>query len=280
MWLVYALLTVVFTTTLGISFRKIALSTKNPRAFAFVYNATMFLLALCLVALVGKGSVELNENTLVLLVISGIGYGLFQRYQFGFRKHIEASVTQTVVLPSGIIGYVLAVIWLEESVTVYKIAGYVLILVSAILVIAPWRKLNFNKYALVAFGLGACLSVASTIDREVSPYFSSALTYTAVLLFFHTLVPFLPYVSSSAMKSEISQQNWRIPVLATINLASLFCLISALQLAPVTKVMPVAASNVVLMAVVGIILLKERDRVQIKLFAALVTFIGLILLSK
>ena len=276
----YALLTVVFTTTLGISFRKISLQTKNPLAFAFVYNATMFLLALPLVAVFGIGKVDLNPHLILLLILSGIGYGLFQRYQFKVRKHIEASVMPILVLPSGVVGYLLAVIWLKEDITVYKIIGYLLILGSALLVVAPKKKFKINLYAIAAFAIGASLSVAGTIDRQVSPHFSSALTYTAILLFFHMLVPYLPFVATKNIKLEITQQKWKILILAAINLASLVCIISALQLAPATKVMPVAASNVVATAVVGIVLLKERSRIGIKLFAASLTFIGLMLLSR
>lgn len=280
MWLVYALLTVACTTTLGICFRTIALKTSNPRAFSFVYNFTMFVLACMLVFAAGIGSIQLNWFLGLLLVASGVGYGVFQRYHFSIRKHIEASIMPLVVMPSGIVGFILAVLWLGEPVTQYKIFGYSLIIFASLLIVRPKKGIRLNWYGLAAFAIGASLSIAATLDRRVAPNFSSAITYTAVLLFFHAFVTYLPYVSPKEMKKELEMQGWRIPVLATINVASLIFLISALKLAQATQVMPVAASNVVATAVLGIIILRERSRIGLKLIAALLTFFGLFLVSR
>ncbi len=280
MWLVYALLTVVCTTTLGICFRTIALKTTNPRAFAFVYNFTMFVLACLLALVVGLGTIQLNWYLGGLLIVSGIAYGLFQRYHFGIRKHIEASVMPIIVMPSGIVGFALAVIWLGEAVTINKLLGYGLIIVATFLVVRPKKGIPINWHSVAAFAIGASLSIAATIDRKVSVNFSSAITYTAVLLFFHALITYIPYVPVGAIKNEVKSHGWRIPLLAAINVASLVFLISALKLAGATLVMPVAASNVVATTVVGIVLLKEHSRIHIKIFAAMLTFIGLVLVSR
>lgn len=69
-------------------------------------------------------------------------------------------------------------------------------------------------------------------------------------------------------------------LLAVINLVALFCLISALRLAPATQVMPIANSNIVFIAIAGIMFLKERDRVPIKILAALIACFGLFLVSR
>lgn len=280
MWFLYAALTVLFTTILGISFRKIALKTSDQRAFSFAYNLSMFCIALVIVLLTGLGDIDLNRYYFGLLVLSGIGYGLFQRYQFAIRKHIEASTIQTVVMPSGLVGFILAIIWLGEALTLTKVVGYLLVILATLLIVAPKSHLKLNKWVLGAFLIGAALSIAGTIDREVSQQFSSALTYTAALLFFHALLTYVPFVKTRSLLEELRRWNWRIPVLAAINVASLVALIKALQLAPASQVLPVTQSNVVFMALAGILILKERSRTPIKILAAAITFIGLFLISR
>lgn len=281
MWLLYAVSAVVCTTTLALLFRTISQRSHSSRAFAFVFNTTALIISVFLVSINGIGVIVLNEYLYVLLIISGIGYGIFQRYQFSVRKNIEASVLQTIATPASIAGYVLAVIWLGESVTIQKIIGYSCILLAGLVVIRP-KKTNFivNKYFIVTILITMSLSIAGTIDRRVAPQFSSALTYTLVIWLFQSFAVAVPRLSIKAIREEASLHSWRIPVLAAINILALYFTISALKIAPVSQVSPVLACNVVFIALFGIIFLKERDYVLHKLVAALITFVGLFFISR
>ncbi len=281
MWIIFASLTVLSTTVLGIAFRRIALKTSHPREYAFIYNAVMFLLALPLAFILGVGLFSITTELLVLLILSGVLYGIFQRYQFTVRKHIEASVIQTIVTPAGLVGYLLAVVWLGEAVTLPRTLGYGLVLVAAYLVTRPSEhSIHLNKYALFAFVIASCLSVAGVIDRAVSPNFESAFTYLTILLFFHAFICFLPAVKIATVEKEFALHTWRLPLLASINIFALWCLVSALQRAPATQVLPVVASNVVLLSVVGIWFLKERTDIFRKLLSSFIVLVGLILVAQ
>ncbi len=280
MWLLYSLITVALTSILAISFKVVSLKAEDSRAFSFIFNGTILLITLILVLVTGIGKVNLTPWTVCLLVISGIGYGLFQRYQFVVRKHIPTSEIQILVVPTGIAGYLLAIFWLQEAITPVRVMGYALVLLAAILVL--FKKgvtFKFNRYIFLTFFIGISLSVAATIDRKVAPLVENVLTYTAILWAAQTIMCYLPYVKIEKIKRELTLQRWKILVLALINLAVLYCQITAIRLAPATKVAPVLASNIVVIALLSIVILKERDRIIIKIIAALLATTGLILVS-
>jgi drug/metabolite transporter (DMT)-like permease len=281
MWLAYALIAVLSSTILATIFRVVSVKAKDTRTFSFIFNVSVLMIALALIALTGIGNIDLDPYLLTLLLLSSIGYGIFQRYQFLARKHLESSVTQTIMTPASIIGYILAIVWLNESPTPLKIMGYVLILISTLIVVLkPGKKLGLNKYALLAFLISGALNISIVIDRKVTPHFDQALTYVAIIMLAQVFFTFLPSIPYGAIKREFLLQKKSLLVLAVLNFIALFCTISALQLAPATSVAPIISSNVVFIAIAGIIFLKERDYIGVKLVAAAVACAGLFLVSR
>lgn len=280
MWLGYALLTVGLTSILAILMRVLAVRASDERAFAFTYNLIGLLILTTLLLIRGVGVIELNSYLLGLMVISGLGYGLFQRYQFSVRKHIQASEVAIIFTPTNIAGYLLAVVWLHEVVTPVQVLGFALLMVAAFLVISRHHKVTFTKYTVLALAIGVGLAITAPLDRRVSPHFGEVLTYVAVIWLSQTIVTFLPYVKPSAIKTELGIHRWKLPLLVTINLLATYTLIAAIRLAQATKVQPITASNVILVAVLGVVLLKERERVWLKLLAAVLATVGLVLISR
>ncbi len=280
MWLVFAFGSVAATTLLGVLFRVMAVRARDSRAFAFAFNSTVFVFSMILLLLFGFGSANIDRGVILLLICSGIGYGLFQRYQFAIRKHVVASETPFLYAPTGIAGYLLALFWLGEPFKIERIFGYGLVLIAVFMILNKPKKFQFNKYVVLALLTGAGLSIAATIDRKVSQNFSSTLTYVTILWFFQALACYLPYVSFKKVQAEYSAQKLRIPILAAINLLALFCIISALKLAPATQVMPIANSNIIFITLAGTVFLNERERTPIKIIASLIAFAGLYLISR
>lgn len=280
MWLIFALATVALTSVLAILMRVLAVKADDERAFAFTYNLIGLLILMVLLLIWGIGMVSLNVYLFGLLVLSGLGYGLFQRYQFSVRKHIEASEVAIIFTPTNIAGYILAVIWLHEAVTVWQVLGFAMLMLAAFMVIARHHKVTFTRYTVLALVIGLGLAITAPLDRRVSPYFSQILTYVAVIWLAQTVVTLLPYVKVGAIKRELRIHRWKLPLLVVINLCATYTLIAAIKLAPATQVQPVTASNVILVAILGIVLLKERHRVWIKIAAAILATAGLVLISR
>lgn len=280
-WLAYALGFVLFTTILALLMRTIARKTRHERAFAFLFNMTTLAATLVAIGVVGIGSVELDATVLALVIAAGILHGLFHRYQFVARKHIEASAIEVIMAPSAIVGYTLAIFWLGESVTGFKIVGFSLVLLAGILTSYTHHShLKISRYALLAFFIGAAASIAGTIDRAVAINFSSALTYAAVLWAVQAVVCFIPGLKWRVIAEELHTYHWYLLLMATLNAVVLYCAVVALQLAPVTKVSPVLSSNVVFISLAAIIILGERTHVQRKVTAALLACLGLFFVAR
>lgn len=281
MWLLFASIAVLSSTIIATIFRVSAVKTSNPRAFSFVLNSYILLLALIILFITGIGDVKLDSYLTFLLVLSTLGYGIFQRYQFLARKHLESSITQTIMTPGSIAGYLLAIVWLNESPKAVQVAGYVLILLSTLLIVFNRRrKLELNKYALLALLISVALNLSVVVNRRVAPSFENILAYVVIILFVQVLFTYLPSVSRKAVKKELSSQNTFLILLSVLNLVAIFSSFQALKLAPATYVTPVLASNVVFIAIAGILFLKEKERIGTKLIAASIASLGLFLVSR
>lgn len=281
MWFLYAIGFVVLTTTLAMFFKKLSGETKNQRAFNFLFNLFSLLATLALLLVAGVKLQTVSLFIFALAAVSGILHGLFHRYHFVVRKNMEASIIETVMAPAAIVGYALAIFWLQESITFAKIFGYSLILLAGMA--AVWQrnqKFKLNRYVLLALFVSVCANVAVIIDRRVSIDVNSALLFAAFLWFMQALVCYIPYIPKTDVVRELKTYKWLLPALASINALVLVLAISALQQAPATRVLPVLNSNVVFIALTAVIVFKERQRVGVKVAAAFVACVGLFLVSR
>lgn len=238
-------------------------------------------MALITVIAFGVGNINFDFYTLVLVILSGSGYGVFQRYQFTIRKHIEASIIQLIVTPTAIVGYTLALIWLGEAITPSQYIGFILVIVAGLMVtVRKEKKLALNRYVIGALLIGSALSIGVTISKVAVNSFESALSYVLVIFIVQTIWCFFPFVEPKKVVEELKKHTWKIPFLAIINFALLAVQIMAIKIVPATKLIPIMASNVVLMTVLAIILLKEHDHIWLKVMAAFVTMVGVILSSR
>ena len=281
MWIVYALGAVMSTTILALLFRTVALRSENTRAFSFLFNVTALFISIILMLITGVGTIHIDTYLLILLFVSGLSYGVFQRYQFTLRKVVEASVFQTIATPASAVGYILAIAWLGESISLQKCIGYGCILFGLLIVINPKKSdFVFNKSVVAIFLITSALSIAGTIDRRVSPQFSSALTYATILWLFQVIAVGLPFIPLHVIRSELKLHTWRIPLLAATNALALLLTVAALRLAPVSRVLPILSSNIIFIALLGIFVLKERARIPQKVLAATIMFVGLFFVSR
>lgn len=280
-WVTYAFGFVLFTTILALLMRSIARRTRHERAFAFLFNMATLLATIVAMTFVGFGSIRIDPVISALVIAAGIMHGLFHRYQFVARKHIEASAIEVIMAPSAIIGYTLAIFWLGENVTALKLVGFALVLSAGILTsYTHHSNLKISRYALLAFLIGAAASIGGTIDRAVAVNFSSALTYAAMLWTVQAIVCFLPGFKWEAIRQEIEVYHWYILLMAGLNAIVLYCAVVALQLAPVTQVSPVLSSNVVFISLAAILVLGERQHARRKVSAALLACLGLFLVTR
>jgi drug/metabolite transporter (DMT)-like permease len=275
-WLGYALLAVAINTSLSIGLRLQTKQVANPRVTGLVYNCYAALTAVIIWIITGA---QLPSNipawAIILLMLSAVGYGIFQRGQFYLRKHVEASELAPVLQAGILAGLAASVLILGESLTPKKLAGIIIIL-GGLAIIHKDTKLRVNKFTTYALFIASCLSVAGVIDKVASGYFP--IYFYAMMIW---LLP-LPYIAVPVKRAEFTaattEGKFVLPLLAGLNALSLVLLVKALQLGDATSVLPVMATTSIMTVISGVIFLREHKDWQIKLIAGILVTIGVIAL--
>ncbi len=275
-WLSFALLAVAINTTLVLSLRVISKKSANPRIMGFVYNCCAAM-ASVVIWIVSGAPLPTNvpPYAIGLLLLSALGYGIFQRGQFYLRKQVEASQLVPVSQMGLIAGFLGSIIILQESVDLKKLMG-VIIIICATLIISLNRKLAINRYALVAIGISSALSLAGVMDKIASPHYPF---FFYIMLIWIIPLPFIAFPATSRdIKAAIKHMGWQTPLLATLNVLSLIFFVRALQLGPASSIIPILGTVTVLSVLGGILILGETAYWGRKLLAGVLATIGIITL--
>lgn len=275
-WLSYALLAVVINTTLGLGLRVQTKSVTNPRITGLVYNCFAAITSIIIWIINGaKLPSNIPLSVVGLLILSALGYGIFQRGQFYLRKHVEASQLAPVFQAGVVAGLIASMVILNEPLTPKKIAGAVIIL-GAVVLINRDNHLTVNKYTAGALFIASAMSIASVIDKLASPHFP--LFFYTMLIWMLPLVYIAIPVKTSQIKTAIKEGGWAIPLLASMNALSLGVAVRAFQLGEASNILLLLATTSVATVLGGIVILGERKDWQIKLIAGILVTIGIIIL--
>ncbi len=275
-WLFFTLCAVVINTSLGLGLRTLSKQSANPRIMGFVYNCYAALTSV-IIWIVSGAPLPTNVpfSAILLLCLSALGYGIFQRGQFYLRKHVEVSELAPVMQVGLISGILAALIILNEPLNPKKILGITAI-VGASLLVTLNKKLTINKYAITAIGISSALSIAGIIDKLASPHYP-LFFYTALIWILP--LPFIAYPAKSKdIRAAIKSSGWKIPLLASLNALSLVFFVRALQIGEASKVIPVLSTVTVLTVIGGILVLGETKYWKRKLLAGVLATLGVLVI--
>ena len=275
-WLALALCAVAINTTLVLSLRILSKNSPNPRITGFVYNCCAAIASVIIWIISGAPlPTKVPHYAISLLLLSALGYGIFQRGQFYLRKEVEASQLVPVSQMGLIAGFFGSIIILQESVSSKKLLG-VAIIVAATLIVSLNRKLAINKYAFMAIGISSALSLAGVMDKIASPHYPF---FFYIMLIWIIPLPFIALpCTSKDIKIAIKDMGRQTPLLATLNVLSLIFFVRALQRGPASSIIPILGTVTVLSVLGGIIILGETKYWGRKLLAGFLATIGIIIL--
>lgn len=280
-WIIYALSTVLLFTTLNLVSKVLIKDSKDPRAFGLIFNLICAFFAL-LIFIFSKGYSKLPENyslyAFLILFISSAGYGLFERFRFYAIKHTEVSVNLVISSLATPLAFFAAIKMYNEPLSIYKLAGALLVFCSVILTASKAKGTSTKKGIIASFFVTAMLGMAWVLDKAGStlftPEFFNILVWTLPLPFI-----FLPYVKVKNLKYEWRLNNFKIFIIAFLNVGGYYLNLKALQLADASKVMPIIQTSLVFSVIAAIFLFKENKNLGKKIIAAILSFIGICLLS-
>ncbi|TSC88159.1 MAG: Uncharacterized protein G01um101416_182 [Microgenomates group bacterium Gr01-1014_16] len=278
-WLILASTAAVLFSLNSLLGRVLAVKSQNPRAFAFVYNLFGALFALGLWFLHPQPISNVPPLAWQLLVLSIILYGVFNRFEFYARKHVESSTLSILTKFIPVITFTLSIVIWKETVTLNKLLAAALIIGGTMAAVYKKGRIEFNQGLKYAAIIIVSLGLAWTVDKKASSYFPLALyafaTYLPPNIF---LLPF-PFLKWSQIVTEIKLANWKIAFLAFVNMTAYYTLISAFQYGEASKVVLITSTSTILTVIAGITLLKERENISRKIVAALIVVIGALLLK-
>ncbi|MCL2280488.1 EamA family transporter [Candidatus Saccharibacteria bacterium] len=216
----------------------------------------------------------------VLLIIASIFYGLSDRINTTVQSGVEASTYSIIKQLATVLMFISSFVFFGEPFVVWKVIGAALIIGSNIIIFwKPHQKIN--KYFLMGVGSTILSAVALFFDVNISGQFN--LPFYLIISFVVSAIT-VTIVCKVSPKKIITEcrQNKRIWYMVLVGLASAGLMLTnllAYQTERVSIVAPLLATTVLANVIVGYIVLKERDHLVKKIFAACLIIIGVIILS-
>jgi len=220
-----------------------------------------------------RGSLE----PLILLAVLAMGavYVLANSLYFSALKQAELSEIDLFLRTSSLWTFILGVVLLSEPAGPRTALGAALVIGSVLLLSNQQKGLLFNRAQLLALGAALAFAAGNVIDKVLSPAFD-ALSYTTLNLL---LTGAGMLLIARAKKSEIVASELRggvaLTVAATFALTQLLIILAFAAGGSAGEVILVAQVRLLILLTVGIVLLKERQRMGRKAVAALLMLAGI-----
>jgi len=278
-WFVYALLTAILNTIYSLLSRVLSVKSENPRAFSVIFSLFAALFSLVFIIVEPFYFKPVSFLIIALTILSSICYGIKNRTQFYASKYLEASISTVILQLSPVIGFVAALLILHENVTFIKLLAVVFILAGNFIAVFRNSSIQFNKGLLFALAGAFSMGIAFVVDKKASASYSLPVYSSMIYLSTGIYNYFLPVLPLRSLEKELVKAKWKIALLAALNVASYYFLLSAYRLAEASIVIPVTASSTVLTVIAGMLILKERSRPYQKIIAMICIFIGIILIN-
>ena len=285
-WIIFTFLAIIFRAIYSLGTRRLSRDvTISPITLSFLLTASTGLLILFFNPLLGGldfSGVKSNVMTLALIVITSVAGNIVY---FAGQKKLDAGVTQIIFSSILIWGGILSVLFLQSTFSIPQVIGMI-ILLTAIIMVQYKKKgsVSINKSALyiilsaMLFALFQVGSAHVSTSIHVAAYLLITSLGTALTILctsFNTIKK--DYV---ALKTHFKGTVTNLFVASgTSSLYMMFSFL-AYKTAPDKGVVVVLlTSQVILSVLFGIVFLKERENIKVKIIAGVLALIAGILIK-
>lgn len=279
-WLYLSLTSAVGFACLNLLSRTVSLKSKNPRVLSIAFNLVAILMTLIIfISSSGYKNFSLPNGFFpyFYLFLACLFFGLYERLRFYVAQSMEASLLSIINNSSVVVAFTIALFIYNEQLTINKILGFLLIMISLFLIsIKKVKKIDWKPIGLALLA-NVFLGIGWALDKKGIYYFNS-ITYNVLAWLLPFIVICFPYVKFSDIKKEIKISSWKIILLSFINVAAYFVNLKAQTLAEATKVIPIVQTSTIITVIFGVLLLKERTNLFKKILAGIIAVIGVFLL--
>ncbi|MEO8956353.1 MAG: EamA family transporter [Ktedonobacteraceae bacterium] len=272
-------LAIAFTVAFNIISRVSLSTTKYESAYTILWQLFCALLSPFFL-LFDRFSISVNSHVLLLFVLSVVLWALVDAFLFSAFKHEEASVLSAIFPLNFVFTFVVSVVFFHSAIKLTIIVGFLIIMVASVLIGVVHTRLRLSKGIvfglLYSFFLGVALGFNSEVVKSFSipPYMVAAFLFPALVNLLIFLRP-----KRAELRYELQVQWKKILLNAAVMDASFFCLLKAFQLGNVPQVVALSASSTLLTALAGVVILKEDKHTALKIIAAGLATLGLVLVQ-
>lgn len=272
-------LAIVFTVGFNIISRINLSTTRHEYAYTILWQVFCALLAPLFLPF-DRFSIAVNPHVLLLFAVSVALWALVDAFLFSAFKHEEASVLAAIFPLNFVFTFAISAVFFQAGVKPALVVGFLIIMAASLLTGLYHTRLRPSKGMVFAFlyslFLGAALGFNSEVVKSFSipPYMFAAFLFPAaanLLLFLRPKV--------AELRHELRVQWKAILLNAAVMDASFFFLLKAFQLGNVPQVVALSASSTLLTALAGIVILKENKYMALKIIAAALATLGVVLVQ-
>lgn len=282
LWLIFSILSSIVLAGSELSQKisltqKVNLSAITNNFYVWILQGTI---GIILATIFGQFSLEIDNHTIIKLVLIGIIYFIGGTSFYSSYKGNSPSISIILGTISVIFSSLLGTVFLNDKFTLVKVLGISLIL-SAIIFLNFNKTEKLNKYNLFAIIGGISFGIAYTIDKSIATVISPFM-YLGFMCFSVAIVSFI--LSSKLIIREtksLSLKNF-IPMVSSSSFGSafnLFTFFSYTHGANVGISDAINNTSVFIVILLEAILLKDKNNLKRKIFAATIAILGVFIIG-
>ena len=264
MWILYAFGSAFFAGITAI-LTKIGIKNVDSNLATAIRTIVILIFSWFMVFIVGSFNtmVNLTTKTLVFLILSGISTGMSWLCYFKALQLGNVNKVTPIDKSSTILTMILAMIFLGESITLFKVISIILIGIGTYLMIERKddnKQEKDNKWLIFAFGSAIFASLTSILGKVgiegVESNLGTAIR-TIVVLIMAWLVVFV--TKKQGEIKSVDKKSWKFLLLSGLTTGlSWLCYYKALQDGQASIVVPIDKLSILVTIAFSYIILKER----------------------
>ncbi len=253
----------------------------DPFAFSFAFQVSVAIIFLLYTLLTGTLELPDMRGLFVNLAAMTILYSVGNICLFTAFKKAEASEVSIVFASSTVWSVIAAMMLLGERIHVLNVLGIACIVLSIIVINYTSSTWTLSKGHALALVGAIFYGVAFTNDAYIVSRYDSLTSYMIIAFAFPAITSLL-YRPASV---TALRQYLRASMLKNLLLSSFIYAVSAFSIFAAFKmggkaaiISPIQQTSIMFTVIFGYFLLDEKDKVKQKVAAALLAFIGVLLL--
>lgn len=283
MWIVLAFASAFFAGVTSI-LAKIGIKNTDSSVATAIRTVVVLIFSCLMVTVVGSqySISQIDTKNWIFLILSGVATGLSWLCYFKALQLGDVNKVVPIDKSSTVLTMLLAIAFLGEQVTAFKVVSMVMLLVGTILMVEKKQDLNTNKsnsWILFAFGSAIFASLTAILSKAGITGVESNLG-TAIRTVVVLLMAWIVVLAKGKQKEikDIDKKSWTFILLSGVTTGlSWLCYYKALQDGQASIVVPIDKLSILVTVTFSFFVLKEKLSKKI-LFGLFLIVFGTILL--